>query len=164
MATSDGQTDSDGMTWDGYTDYQQVAGRVASEIQDATAAAAMLQRAHVEGGQYDVREIAEATSRIVSAAYLLEEQMAIYRDTNEELDKILDDWRGEGDETGTLDEFEDCDFYDDTPPWLHTFIQQLNRAGHELGYLKAGREEALDDHDGDPDDAEVMDVIEAMTI
>lgn len=163
MATTDSTDSGESMTWDGYTDYKQVAGRVASEIHDATAAAAMLQRTHVEGGQYDAREIAEATSRIMSAALLIEEQLAKWQDNNPEYQDILESWRGSEGEPGRIEQFQQTDFYAESPDWLFDFVRELNRAGLLLGYLKAGREEEIGD-DGDAGDSEVMDVIESMTI
>jgi hypothetical protein len=158
MATSEDSTE--GMTWDGYTDYQQVAGRVASEIHDATAAAAMLQRIDVEGGQVQPREMAEASSRILSAAMLIEGQLDEYSEYNDDYEEILEDWKGDD---GYIKRFRRTDFYGEVPEWLFEFVGQINRAGLILGYLKAGREEEVKD-EGDSADSEVKQVIEEMTV
>jgi hypothetical protein len=158
MATSDDT--GEGMTWDGYSDYQQVAGRVASECQDAISCAAMLQRIDKTGGQATPREIAEAESRILSAALLLEPQLEEYGGPEDEYDDILDDWRGED---GFIKRFRETDFYSGVPNWLFEFVGQINTAGLRLGYLEAGRAEKVRD-DGDAEDSEVRQVIEEMTV
>jgi len=159
MSTSDGPDDSS-VTWDGYTDYREVAGRVASEIHDATAAAAFIERYHVEGGQFDAREIAEAAGRLKSAAMLLDEQLAYFGEYDDEFQEILDEWRGDD---GRIAKLQRTDLLRTHPDWLTEFIRDLHRAGLLLGYLKAGREEEVKD-DGDAADSEVMDVIEEMTL
>lgn len=159
MATTD-SSDAPQIEWDGYTDYQQVAGRYASEIHDATAAAAMLQRIGADGGQFAPREVAEASSRILSAALLLEEQMRLYEHTNDKYSEILDEWTGE---EGRIEQMRRTDMLAGAPDWLFDFVREINRAGLELGYLKAGREEEIKD-EGDTLDSEVRDVIEEMTL
>lgn len=160
MAASE-PDDADSMTWDGYSDYQQVAGHVASEIHDATAAAAVIQRTQAEGGDYNPREIAKAGSRIFSAALLLEPQLELYDHPNDDYQDILEDWQGND---GYFEQFKRADLWNECPAWLIDFVRQINEAGHKLGYLKAGREEDIKDDVGDDADAEVMEVIEEMTL
>lgn len=158
MATSDAPDDS--VTWDGYTDYREVAGRVASEIHDATAAAAYIERYHLEGGEFELREIAEAAGRLKSAAMMLDEQLDYFGQHDERFQDILDKWRGDD---GRIAKLQQTDLTRNHPDWLTDFVRELHRAGLLLGYLKAGREEEVKD-DGDPADSEVMDVIEEMTL
>jgi len=159
MAASDESSD-DAVTWDGYTDYREVAGRVASEIHDATAAAAFIERYHLEGGEFELREIAEAAGRLKSAAMMLDEQLDYFGDHDDRFQDILTKWRGDD---GRIAQLQQTDLTRTHPDWLTDFIRELNRAGLLLGYLKAGREEEVKD-DGDAADSEVMDVIEGMTL
>jgi len=152
--------ESESMTWDGYSDYQQVAGHVASEIHDATAAAAIIQRTQAEGGDYNPREIAKAGSRIFSAALLLEPQLEMYSDPDGKYQDILNDWQGED---GYFEQFKRSDLWNECPDWLIDFTRQINLAGHKLGYLKAGREEDVEE-EVDDGDAEVRQVIQEMTV
>lgn len=158
-----GESDDSGTPteWDGYTDYKQVSGRVASEIHEANAAAAFIQEYHQEGGEFTPRDVTQAASRLTSAALLLDEQLAHFGDDDDRYQEIVDKWRGDD---GRIRQLQRTDFLRQRPPdWLNDFVRELHRAGLLLGYLKAGREEDVTD-DGDADDAEVMAVIEEMTV
>jgi len=147
-------------TWDGYTDYQHVSGRVSDEIHDAFAAAGFLSQFHQVGGEYEAHEIASASARLISAAYMVDEQLDYFSNGDDEYQEILDEWRGED---GRIQKLHEVDWWQEHPDWLVEFVRELHRAGLMLGYLKSGREEE-DRDEGESTDSEVRQVIEEMTV
>jgi len=155
MSDSDEQMD-----WDGYTDYKRVAGNIAVEVQSATAAAARIQRANVEraGAEYDATE---ASQTILSAAKMLYPQLQHYQDANDDYREIVESWAGDD---GMFARMRQTSFERECPEWLGEFVDEINEAALLLGYLKAGREEAIDDDSDDDVESEVRQVIEEMTV
>lgn len=137
--------------WEGYSDYQSVSRRIAESIQQATEAYATIQRAHAEQARVDPDLAARAGARILSPALLLRHHMEEDREAVDEYQEILDRWTGGDGDTGMLDDFRQVELTRECPDWLFQFVQDMNTAGVELGYLAAGRsqkqEEAIDEID-----------------
>jgi hypothetical protein len=123
--------------FEAYSDYQHISREIAHDILDAGRAATAIQRYHTERGEYQPREIAEASASLLTPAYMLVEQMEMHRGGNDTLDEILADWNGED---GYLAQIQNTDFLREYPGFMDDFVRQLHRAGLELGYLQAGRE------------------------
>ncbi len=98
---------------------------------------------------------------MLAPAILLKQHMERDRESVKEYDEILSRWEGSADdvERGYLEELRRVQLHRKCPDWLEQFVQDLNTAGLELGYLAAGRsekqEEALD-----PIDESVKDMFE----
>lgn len=122
--------------FEAYSDYQHISREIAHDILDAGRAATAIQRYHNERGQYQAREVGEASASLLTPAYMLVEQMEMHRGGNDTLDDILEDWNGEN---GYLVRIQETDFVNEYPEFMDEFVRQLHRAGLELGYLKAGR-------------------------
>lgn len=147
--------------WDAYSDYQLVSKWVTSSIRDAIEAYALLDQGGMTGYKVDAREEAQLRADVLAAAVRLRIELESERKRGEEYaEEILDRWEGEegfikrfrnapSQQTGQLEFFEG-------------FVSDIRRAGWELGYLKAGREES-GDGTGDPYDGEVRDLMEEMT-
>jgi len=129
--------------WQGYSDYQSVSRRIAQSISDATEAYATIQRAHEEEARVSPDLASRAGSRIMSPALLLKQHMERDKDSVEQYQEILERWT-EGDDDvddGYLTLLQTVQLHKDCPDWLWQFIEDINTAGLELGYLAAGRKE-----------------------
>jgi len=124
--------------WHGYADYQNVSRRIAQSITMATEAYTTIQRAHEEEARVSVEEASRAGSRILAPALLLKQHMDRDRDAVDDYDKILDRWEGDD---GYLNRIRTVQLHQECPGWLWQFVEDLNYAGLELGYLAAGRKE-----------------------
>lgn len=139
--------------WDGYSDYQSVSQRNARTIHDAVEAFATVERAHQERGKLKSEVAARAGSRILTAAINVQTELAAYEDDNKQYEDLLANFTGE---EGYVEQLREVNLRHDCPEWLYEFVVDIRRAGFELGYLKAGREESKREHEGPEDDAREM--------
>ena len=73
----------------------------------------------------------------------------------------MDKWEGE---EGYVNRFRRTPFNGTGDlEWFGDFVSDIRRAGWELGYLKAGREEKAEDQ-GDSEDSEVYNLIQEMSL
>lgn len=162
MSTDRTDTDSESQTqWDAYSDYQLVSQRVAKSIEDANDAYAIIESGLKSGAKIDSYQETELRADILGAAMRLRVELENERDKRPVYDDILSDWEGED---GYIARFRRMDLqYDAQGEWLAEFILQIRRAGWELGYLKAGREEKHDDPGGS-DDSDILELFEEMKL
>ena len=147
--------------WDAYSDYQHVSRRVAGSIGDAIDAISVIDSGKVAGEKLSSREETDLRADVLGAVIRLQTELENEREQKEVYDEILARW--EGDE-GHINRFRGVDPMDyQAEAWLQQFARDIHRAGWELGYLKAGREEKQS-RGGDAYDGEVREMIEEMTI
>lgn len=146
--------------WDAYSDYQHVSRRVSKRISDATDAIQTINGAKRAGEKIKPPDETDLRADVMWAVTRLQTELENERDSNETYDEILSRWYGE---EGFIERFETMSVMDQRrEPWLNEFAADINRAGWELGYLKAGSEKENSDS-GDKADGEVRDIIEGMT-
>jgi len=145
----------DGSTthWDGYSDYQTVSQRITQSIHDAIEAAATIERAHQETARVDNEEAARAGSRIMAAAINVQTELQAYEDENDQYEELLAKFDGSD---GYVHRFRTTQLHKECPDWLYEFVVDIRRAGFELGYLQAGREETERETTGPTDEAREM--------
>lgn len=145
--------------WDAYSDYRFVSQAVTRSIRDAIEAFALLDQATQTGYKIKSKEEAQLRADILAAAMRLRVELQSERDRAEYAQDILDKWEGED---GYISEFRAAGMRETSSlKWFEDFASDIRRAGWELGYLQAGREEEADKH-GDAEDSEVLEVIEEM--
>lgn len=131
------KTDDDAATvWEGYSDYQRVAQRIGMSVEDAVDAKSALKALHREGARVRAPRAAQARRDIEAAAMRMRVELEQDREEVDEYEEILTDWEGEEGYLALLDEVQ---LASDYPDWLDKFVNQIRRAGWELGYLQAGR-------------------------
>jgi len=147
--------------WDAYSDYQHVSRRVAKSIGDAVDAISIIDSGDVAGEKLSSREETDLRADVLGAVIRLQTELENERETKAVYDEILTRWQGDD---GYVNRFRALGITNlQTQPWLQQFATDIHRAGWELGYLKAGREEKQS-RGGDAYDGEVRDMIEGMTI
>jgi len=147
--------------WDAYSDYQHVSRRVAKSIGDAIDAISIIESGKVAGEKLSSREETDLRADVLGAVIRLQTELEIERETKEVYEEILTRWEGED---GYINRFRNLDVMNpQSEGWLQQFASDIHRAGWELGYLKAGREEKQS-RGGDAYDGEVREMIEEMTI
>jgi hypothetical protein len=148
--------------WDAYSDYQLVSKGVTKVIHDAIEAYALLDQSAHTGNKVGTKEETRLRADILAAAMRLRVELESERDRGEDYaSEILEDWEGDD---GYINRFRRAPFNGTTDlEWFADFVSQIRRAGWELGYLKAGREEQAE-HQGDEEDSEVYDLINNMTL
>lgn len=147
--------------WDAYSDYQHVSRRVAGSIGDAIDAITIIESGKIAGEKLSSREETDLRSDVLGAVIRLQTELENEREQRETYDEILTRWEGE---EGYVARFRALEVMAArSEPWLQQFAQDIHRAGWELGYLKAGREEKQK-RGGDAYDGEVREMIEGMTI
>ena len=160
MSSQPNQTGAE-TQWDAYSDYQHVSRRVAGSIGDAIDAISIIESGKVAGEKLSSREETDLRADVLGAVIRLQTELENERDQRETYDDILSRWEGE---EGFIAQFRALDVMAArSEPWLQQFAQDIHRAGWELGYLKAGREEKQN-RGGDAYDGEVREMIEEMTI
>lgn len=152
--------------WDAYSDYALVSKWVAQSIRDAIEAYALLDQAAMTNRKVTTNEETKLRADIVSAAMRLQTELQQERDRNKEFAKeILTRWEDsdDGEEPGYITRFRTAQSGEVSQlEFLNQFAQDIRRAGWELGYLQAGREEETRTG-GDDADGEVLDLIEEMS-
>jgi hypothetical protein len=147
--------------WDAYSDYQHVSRRVAKSIGDAIDAISIIESGKVAGEKLSSREETDLRADVLGAVIRLQTELENERDTKDAYDDILSRWEGDD---GYIARFRALDVMaPNSEQWLQQFAADIHRAGWELGYLKAGREEKQS-RGGDAYDGEVREMIEEMTI
>ena len=147
--------------WDAYSDFQHVSRSVSKTILEAVRAIQTIESAKVSGEKLQSREESDLRSDVLTAVTLVRAELENEREQNEVYESILSRWEGEN---GFITRFKEMDaILPQSEPWLQQFADDIHRAGWELGYLKAGREEKQS-RGGDAYDGEVRDMIEEMTI
>jgi len=147
--------------WDAYSDYQHVSRRVAKSIGDAVDAIAVIDSGEVAGEKLSARDETNLRADVLGAVVRLQTELENERDTKSVYDEILSRWQGD---EGYINRFRALNIAVlQSEPWLQQFATDIHRAGWELGYLKAGREEKQK-RGGDAYDGEVREMIEGMTI
>jgi len=147
--------------WDAYSDYQHVSRRVAKSIGDAVDAISIIDSAGIAGEKIQPPQETDLRADVLGAVRRLQTELENEREQNDVYDEILTRWQGE---EGYINRFRSLNAPTlQSQPWLQQFASDIHRAGWELGYLKAGREEKQS-RGGDAYDGEVRDMIEEMTI
>lgn len=150
---SEADTDT---AWEGYSDYRTVSQAIARSIDEALEAYAGLDSLHAESARVQPEQAAQARASILSAALRLVPELEADKDTNDEYEKILNDWQGEADdEDGYIDQLDEVRLQQTCPAWLYDMVLQIRSAGWHLGYLQAGRR-VQDDPDPDERQAKSM--------
>lgn len=144
--------------WSAYSDYQFVSQSVSESIANAIEAYALLDQAAREGCKTAPGEVARMRADILSAAMMLRVELEAVSG-NEQLDEIEQRWK-DGEDPGHISKFRTADLTSSQPDWLYQFVSDIRKAGWELGYLQAGREET--DWSEDPYDGEVIQMLEGM--
>lgn len=139
--------------WDGFADYQTVSARISRSIHDAIEAATTVERAHKEGAGVDPQLAARASADILSAAIKMQTELGRYKGGNPEYADLYESFDGDD---GHVQKLRDVSLRDESPEWLFEFVVDIRRAGFELGYLKAGREETENTDTGPKSDAKEM--------
>jgi len=161
MSSAPEEAESPETQWDAYSDYQHVSRRVAKSIGDAIDALSIIESGKVAGEKLSARDETDLRADVLGAVIRLQTELENERDSNDTCNDILSRWEGED---GYINRFRDLDVRDyHSEEWLQKFASDIHRAGWELGYLKAGREEKQS-RGGDAYDGEVRDMIEEMTI
>lgn len=146
--------------WDAYSDYQHVSRQMSKRISDAIDAIQTINGAKKAGEKIKPPDETDLRADVMWAVTRLRTELENERESNETYDEILSRWHGEN---GFIERFETMSVIDQRrQPWLNDFAADINRAGWELGYLKAGSEKDNRDS-GDKGDGEVRDIIEGMT-
>lgn len=158
MAVADESPDSE---WDAYSDFKLVSKWVTKSIRDAIEAFALLDQASQTNYKIKAAEEAQLRADILAAAMRLRVELESEQASGTEYAvEILDKWQGED---GFIKQFRAAGMREtDQLDWFEEFASDIRRAGWELGYLQAGRQEE-EDHHGDAKDSEVYDVIEEMS-
>ena len=147
--------------WDAYSDYQHVSRRVAKSIGDAVDAISIIDSSEVAGEKLTAADETNLRADVLGAVNRLQTELENEREQQAVYDEILTRWQGE---EGYINRFRTLTLANlQSQPWLQQFATDIHRAGWELGYLKAGREEKQS-RGGDAYDGEVRDMIEEMTI
>jgi len=147
--------------WDAYSDYQHVSRRVAKSIGDAIDAISIIESGKVAGEKLSSREETDLRADVLGAVIRLQTELENERESKAVYSEILGRWEGE---EGYISRFRALNVMaPHSDEWLQRFASDIHRAGWELGYLKAGREEKQS-RGGDAYDGEVRDMIEEMTI
>lgn len=147
--------------WDAYSDYRFVSQAVTRSIRDAIEAFALLDQATQTGYKIRAKEEAQLRADILAAAMRLRVELESERDRGlDYAEDILGKWEGEN---GYINQFRAAGVRQTSSlEWFEEFASDIRRAGWELGYLQAGREEEPDKY-GDSEDSEVYEVIEEMS-
>lgn len=147
--------------WSAYSDYAYVSKRVTESISDALDAYAALDNAVMTGQKLTTHERTELRSDILAAAMRLQIELESERDRNAEYAaEMLDRWEGDD---GYIDSFRNTSFVNHSPDWFNRFASDIRRAGWELGYLKAGKENAVK-NDGDDADGDIRSMLDGGEI
>jgi len=147
--------------WDAYSDVQHVSRHVSKTIVDAVAAIQTIKSAKRSGEKLSSREETDLRADVLTAMSLVRTELENEREQKERYGEILSRWEGED---GFISRFDNMDAIGTrSEGWLDQFAADIHRAGWELGYLKAGREEKQK-RGGDAYDGEVREMIEEMTI
>lgn len=147
MATTESDEEAEqraGTVWEGYSDYRAVGDRIARTIDDAVEAYAVIDARHTEGAPVTPELASEARSRITSAAMKVKYEMEQDRGTKPIYNEILGRWEGE---EGYIAMFDRVQLTRTRPAWLPEFVEDLRKAGWELGYLQAGRTTSTEEGD-----------------
>jgi len=155
--TNEETPDEPSAEWDAYTDYQYVTRRVAQSVGDAVEAIETIQSAKRTGEKLSSREETDLRAAVTAATIRLRTELENGREQNELYDEILTRW---DDEDGFIERFQNANLLTRrAEPWLNQFATDIHRAGWELGYLQAGREEK-ETSSGDAYDGQVRDMFE----
>lgn len=138
--------------YEGYSDYSSVSSRVATSIDRAVDSYSTLDALHTENARIRPNAAAEIRRHILAAALKLKPELEANTvgGSNDDEDiqaEILDRWVGE---EGFIERFRETSLQDDCPDWLYDFVNDIRRAGWEIGYLQAGR--TVDDGIDSPED------------
>lgn len=162
MSGSDGMFDGNGQqgeksgpegggktSWSAYSDYQKVTRQAAQEVHLATRAYAWLTAQHREGARLRAEKTANESAYIQSAAMRMLPELRANQETNDIIEGIYTRWTEDGEyglEGGKgdpwppyLNAFEEAQLHRGVPPWLGQFVEDIQQAAWEIGYLKAGK-------------------------
>jgi len=142
-------------TWEGYSNYRDVSQRVAESVSDAVDAYSALDSRHVEGASISQEYAATARQHIFAAAIRLYTEMNEL-ESEDPYGDILGRWEGEDDDDGFLTLLSEVRLTEENPEWLMEFVEDIRRAGWELGYLQAGRTKKKEPQDPAERDTEAM--------
>lgn len=144
--------------FEGYSDYESVSKDIGQAVRDAIDAYAYIDGRHSQGARVRATDAASAYRRILGAAIRLLPELERNADAKDEVGDIYDDWTGDGDDDGQLDDLRSLSFQGPPPDWLFEFVVQIRAAAWELGYLQAGRSRKAEE--GDPVEEEPMAMFE----
>lgn len=158
-------TDASDTKYEGYSDYNHVSQSIVGTINDAVQALSDFRAADLSGAKLK----GEATTMhgdVLNACWQLRVELEHESTESGEnfADEILQQWYGGGEQDGWVNILQNTRTAAvPEKQFLGDLAHSIRRAGWELGYLKAGRENETDD-EGDADDAEVTKLIEEMTV
>lgn len=144
--------------WNAYSDYQTVSQWVAESINEATHSYVKLSSAIRSGYKISPEEETHLRADILLGAMAVRTELEHNRQQREIYDEILSRWEGED---GFVTRFRELQLPKEYEPWIEQFIEDIRRAGWELGYLKAGREDEVTEN-GDGFDGELRDMIDQI--
>lgn len=152
--------------YEGYSDYNHVSQSIVGTINDAVEALSDFRAADLSGAKLKGKATTMHADVLNACWQLRVELEHEATDSGENFaDQILEQWYGDGEEQEGWVEILQTTPTREVPErqFLGDLAHSIRRAGWELGYLKAGRENETDD-EGDADDAEVTKLIEEMTV
>jgi len=139
--------------WDGYSIYNKVSAEIHDSVTDAIDAYATIASAHSEGEKVRPGEAAEAKSQILGAAMRFVVELDIHSGAADQLDfgEIHERWDGAGDDTGYIQRLREAQLVSPSTDmdWIQEFVRDIHAVAFELGYIKAGREETVQDNTPD---------------
>jgi hypothetical protein len=138
--------------YEGYSDFSHVSRSVASAVDDAVEAYALIQSHHSEGARVTPQTAAEAAAHILGAALKLKPELENDLD-DETYHEILDRWEGDD---GYIERLKQTSLSSRCPEWLGHLVHDIRTAGFELGYLQAGRTVKTEPDDPVEADTEAM--------
>jgi len=121
---------------DAYSHYRTVSDKVHDDINEAVDAFSFLNSRWSQGIGLTPQSASSAKRAILRASKRLLYEIRMSRGASPELAKIHDRWV-DGD--GWVRLLEDADLRTERPEFLSQMVDDLVRAGWELGYLKSGR-------------------------
>lgn len=143
-----------GSRWKGFSDYENVAAQLHEDINNAVRAYSHLNSKDQQNIGLTPQTAVQTRQAILHIAKRLKYEI----EKNGHVDAfegMEDDWTGDD---GYVARLERTDFYSDgVPPWLEDMVDDIVKAGWELGYTKAGIERPANP---DEDDEQVKEMID----
>lgn len=144
---------SESQRWSSYSDYETIVEAVAERVEVAIDAYGHLEACESQMISVTNGSAIETKKALVGAGTRIKPEVRHNRDV-EPFDEIWERWQGDD---GHVNRLRRADFVEEVPDWLSQYVDDLTTAAWELGYLKAGREEAVDPDDDDIKIREVID-------
>lgn len=138
-----------GEHWDGFSIYSEVSRDIHESVGQAIDSYSAVQASHSEDAKVRRDDAADHKAAILAAAHRLLTEMEIEVERNsansQHYEKMLDNWVGDENEEGWITQLYQTNLSQRSPDWLHNFVREIHQAAWHLGYLKAGRNEEVED-------------------